>query len=123
MQPHGSAEDMRTGLVVEDEPLTRLVLIDALEDAGFSVVEASTADEALGILNDRSIHLLFTDIQMPGKISGLDLARVVADRFPRDGILIAFGRLTLADIELPPSAEFFAKPYNLGEVIDHLGQL
>lgn len=114
---------MRTVLVVEDEPLIRLMLTDALEDAGFSVIEAGTADEALGIITDQTIHLLFTDIQMPGTASGLDLAHVVADRFPQAGILIASGRLTLADIELPPSAEFFAKPYDLEAVIDRLGHL
>lgn len=114
---------MRTVLVVEDEPLIRLMLIDALEDAGFSVIEAGTADEALDIITDRTIHLLFTDIQMPGKSSGVDLAHAFADRFPQAGILIASGRLTPADVELPPSAEFFAKPYDLDQVISRLEQL
>jgi len=114
---------MRTVLVVEDEPLIRLMLIDALEGAGFSVIEAGTADEALDIISDQTIHLLFTDIQTPGKLSGLDLAHVVADRFPQAGILIASGRLTLTDIELPPSAEFFNKPYDLDKVINRLSEL
>lgn len=114
---------MRTVLVVEDEPLIRLTLIDALEDAGFSVIEAGTADEALDIISEQSIQLLFTDIQMPGKHSGVDLAHAVADRFPQAGIIIASGRLTPADIELPASAEFFPKPYDLSMIVDRLNAL
>ncbi|MFP3541695.1 response regulator, partial [Pseudomonas sp. SIMBA_044] len=76
---------MRTVHVVEVEPPVRLTLIDALEYAGFSVIEAATADEALEIISDQSINLLFTDIQMPGEHSGVDLAHVVADRFPDAG--------------------------------------
>lgn len=114
---------MRTVLVVEDEPLIRLTLIDALEDAGFMVLEAGTADEALDIINDKTINLLFTDIQMPGENSGLDLAHAVADRFPEAGIVIASGRLTPADVDLPASAEFFAKPYDLSAIVDRLNSL
>ena len=108
---------MRTVLVLEDEPLIRLTLIDALEDAGFQVIDARTADEALGIITEQTIHLLFTDIQMPGKLSGIDLAPVVADRFPKAGIIVASSRLTPDDIELPASAEFFAKPYDFSAII------
>jgi two-component system, cell cycle response regulator CpdR len=114
---------VRTVLVVEDEPLIRLLLTEAIEGAGFSVIEAGTADEALDIISDQAINVLFTDIQMPGEVSGLDLAHVVAACFPQAGILIASGRLTPDDISLPPSAEFFAKPYDLDQIIDRLERL
>lgn len=52
-------------LVVEDEPLIRLTIIDALEDAGFDAVEVSNADEAVRIIDGQTIHFLFTDIQSP----------------------------------------------------------
>ncbi|MDQ4408807.1 MULTISPECIES: hypothetical protein [unclassified Rhizobium] len=52
-------------LVVEDEPLIRLTIIDALEDAGFDAVEVSNADEAVRIIDGQTIHFLFTGIQSP----------------------------------------------------------
>jgi DNA-binding NtrC family response regulator len=111
---------MRKVLVVEDEVLIRLTIIDALEDAGFEVVEAATADDAVEIINEQTIHLLFTDIQMPGRLSGIDLAQAVAERFPNAGIIVASGRLTAGDIDLPPEAAFFSKPYDLSKIVDRL---
>src|SRR5436305_14109851 len=62
-------------LVVEDEMVLRLRAVDIVEDAGFTAVEAVSADEALAILESRSdISLLFSDIQMPGSMDGLKLA-------------------------------------------------
>ena len=114
---------MRKVLVVEDEVLIRLAIIDALEDAGFEVVEAGSADDAIEIMNEQTIYLLFTDIQMPGKLSGVDLAHAVSRRFPDAGIIVASGRLTPADINLPDAAEFFSKPYNFAEIIARLNAL
>lgn len=114
---------MRTVLVVEDDPLIRLTLIEALEDAGFNVIEAETADTALGLITEHTIHLLFTDIQMPGQNTGVDLAHAVAERFPHAGIIVASGRLTPADIELPASADFFGKPYDFSAIIRRLNDM
>ena len=114
---------MRKVLVVEDEVLIRLTLIDALEDAGFEVIETGTADDGFELINEHSIHFLFTDIQMPGKLSGVDLAHAVAVRFPDAGIVVASGRLTTADIDLPPSAVFYPKPYDLASIVAHLNSL
>lgn len=114
---------MPTVLVVEDEPLIRLTLIDALEDAGFRVIEAETADEAMDLIAEHTVHLLFTDIQMPGDMTGIDLAHVVAKRFPEAGIIVASGRLTPDDIDLPASAEFFSKPYDFSSIVSRLNAL
>lgn len=64
---------MRKVLVVEDEPLIRLAAIDVLEDAGFVVIEAANADVAMDIIAAETIQFLFTDIQMPGHLSGVNL--------------------------------------------------
>lgn len=109
---------MRKVLVVEDELLIRLTIIDALEEAGFEVLEAASADDALDVIENQTIHFLFTDIQMPGKLSGVDLANIVSKRFPDAGIIVASGRITAQDIALPDSAEFFSKPYSFATVID-----
>jgi YesN/AraC family two-component response regulator len=114
---------MRKVLVVEDEVLIRLTIIDALEDAGFEVVEAATADDAVEIINEQTIHLLFTDIQLPGRLSGIDLAHAVSQRYPNAGIIVASGRLTSGDIDLPPEATFFSKPYDLSKIVDRLNAL
>jgi CheY-like chemotaxis protein len=60
-------------LVVDDEPLIRMNAAAMLEDAGFGVLEAADADDALAVLdNHPEIGVLFTDINMPGSMDGLD---------------------------------------------------
>ncbi|CAN7701583.1 response regulator [Rhizobium sp. LjRoot98] len=111
---------MRKVLVVEDEPLIRLTAIGALEDAGFTVLEAGSADDAMDIISEEAIHFLFTDIQMPGVLSGVDLAHEVHQRFPDAGILVVSGRLTPADFDLPPNAQFVSKPYRFDDIARRL---
>jgi CheY-like chemotaxis protein len=64
-----------TVLVVEDETLIRMLAVDAFLEEGFEVLEAEHAVEALGI-HDRAttIEVLFTDVNMPGELNGIDLA-------------------------------------------------
>jgi CheY-like chemotaxis protein len=63
-------------LIVEDKPLVRLSAVQTVMEAGFEVIEAASADEAIRILERRSdIRVVFTDIQMPGSMDGLKLAR------------------------------------------------
>lgn len=74
---------MATVLVVEDEFLIRDNIVGELKEEGFVVLEASSADQAIAILEGREdIHLLFTDIDMPGSMDGLKLAAFVRDRWP-----------------------------------------
>ena len=63
-------------VVVEDEPLIRLLVVGAMSDAGFEVIEAGHAEEALGHLQSQptTIHLLFTDIHMSGHMTGLAIS-------------------------------------------------
>lgn len=114
---------MRKVLVVEDEVLIRLTLVDALHAADFDVVEAGSADEAMNIINEQTIHLLFTDIQLPGTLTGVDLAHAMAKRFPETGIIVASGRLTPNGDELPSGAEFFSKPYSFDAIIARLSAM
>src|ERR1051325_803086 len=89
-------------LVVEDEMVLRLRAVDIVEDAGFTAIEATNADEALSILESRSdIALLFSDIQMPGSIDGLKLAHAVHDRWPSIKILLVSGQVRPSDAERP----------------------
>jgi CheY-like chemotaxis protein len=71
-------------LVAEDDPASRLVLVHALEVAGFKVCAAQDGREALSILNEHAgnFDALITDCFMP-EIDGLKLAKLVRERFPR----------------------------------------
>lgn len=102
-------------LVVEDDPLVRLDTALALSDAGFAVIEAGTADEAIDILAQRShIGLVFTDIEMPGHHDGLDLAHMVAQTRPGVPVLVTSGRQRAKGLD---PRRFFAKPYDTRAVI------
>jgi CheY-like chemotaxis protein len=105
-------------LVVEDEMLLRMSAVDMVEDAGFTPVEAVDADEAIAILESRSdIALLFTDIQMPGTMDGLKLARVVRQRWPPIKIILVSGQSKPPNIDIPPDSRFFGKPLESREMV------
>ncbi|MFO1143636.1 MAG: response regulator [Amaricoccus sp.] len=106
-------------LVVEDEALIRFTIADDLRDAGFEVVEAATADQAIGVLSDDpGIRLLFTDIDMPGSMDGLRLSAVLRDRWPPVRILVTSGKQVPATAEMPAGSRFMPKPYAAADVLD-----
>lgn len=104
-------------LVVEDEVLIRMMLTDELEDAGFAVHSAGNAQEALALVDAHpEISVLFTDVNMPGEMNGIELAhKVVADR-PAMQLYLASGRACPADGSIPARSVFIGKPYNPCEV-------
>lgn len=107
---------MATVLVVEDEILIRELVSHELQEAGFSVVAARTADDAIAILEARQdIHLVFTDIDMPGSMDGLKLAAAVRDRWPPVHIIITTGKVR--PLEIPANALFIPKPYLTRHVV------
>jgi two-component sensor histidine kinase/ActR/RegA family two-component response regulator len=108
-------------LVVEDEMVLRMRAVDIVEDAGFTAVEAVSADEALAILEARSdISLLFSDIQMPGTMDGLKLAHAVHDRWPGIKIILVSGQVKLSDADKPTDSRFFGKPLDVKGMINEL---
>ena len=108
-------------LIVEDEMILRMRAVDIVEDAGFFPVEAVNADEAIAILESRSdISLLFTDIQMPGRIDGLMLAHAVHDRWPSIKIILVSGQVKPSDAERPADSRFFGKPLGVEQMIGEL---
>jgi CheY-like chemotaxis protein len=97
-------------LVVDDDVLERMGASCMFLDAGYRVLEAGDADEALRLFESNAdIGLLFTDVSMPGSMSGSDLARRVAERWPSVGIILASGRPR--PDRLPSSMRFHDKPY------------
>ena len=90
---------------------------EVLFDAGFDVLEASSADDPLQILNTRSdVGVLFTDVNMPGSVDGVGLARLVHERWPELRIVITSGRAPPAGGDLPDDGRFVAKPYRTEDV-------
>jgi two-component system, response regulator PdtaR len=80
-------------LIVEDEYLIRTASTDAIRDAGFEVVEAANADNAIAILQSRSdIQVVFTDIHLPGSMDGAKLAHAIKHRWPPVRIIATSGR-------------------------------
>ncbi len=106
-------------LLVEDEPLLRMLGADVLEDAGFGVVAAGNADEALERLEDHpEVGVLFTDVRMPGSLDGIALARLVHDRRPDVRLVVASGHAQLRSEDLPDNGRFVSKPYRPDELVE-----
>lgn len=112
-------------LVVEDEMLIRMVAVDALTEAGFTVVEAGHAAGALAILTTQpsGVHALFTDIHMPGSMDGLELAHHIHDHYPWIALIIASGKARPLSAELPDGSRFLPKPYDPLHVVKHVNEL
>ena len=105
-------------LIVEDEPLLRMDAVDFIEEAGFEAVEACHAADAIAILKSRTdIAVVFTDIEMPGPLNGMALARIVKAEWPPVTIVVASGRVVPAGGDLPADVVCLKKPYRPAEVL------
>ncbi len=100
-------------LLVEDEELIRLLLTEALTDEGFAVISAADGAQARDVINSSEhFDLLFTDIQLPGDLDGLDIARLMRDRFPSVPIIFTTGQPDrMQGWTVGPQDHFVAKPY------------
>ena len=104
-------------LIVEDEALVRMTAVDMIEEAGFEILEATNADEAILLLEARlDITVVFTDIEMPGSMNGLRLAEAVRGRWPPIKIIATSGHYVVRDGDLPSGGLFLAKPYSLNQI-------
>jgi CheY-like chemotaxis protein len=111
-------------LIVEDGLLIRLHAAQIIEEAEFDVIEASSADEAISILEARSdITVLFTDIQMPGSMDGLKLAAAVKGRWPPIKIVATSGVVNVRSDDLPEGGRFLPKPYDPTQLTATLREL
>lgn len=109
-----------TVLIVEDEPLLRMVLADTLLGEGFDVVEAANVLEAIAVLGQNKIDAVITDIDMPGGLSGLDLAKMIFTARMTVPTIIVSGRHVLRNDDVPRDAVFIPKPYSMDAVVELL---
>ena len=105
-------------LVVEDELMLLEVVTAELEDAGFAVAQATTAETALDLLaTDAAIDILFTDIRLPGAMDGWQLAEAARGLRPNLTIIYATG-FTQTPPRKAEGSLFFTKPYRAQAIID-----
>jgi CheY-like chemotaxis protein len=111
-------------LIVEDDFLIRMGAVEMIETAGFAIVEAANADEAMEILEVRlDITVVFTDIQMPGSMDGLKLAAAIRGRWPPIKIIATSGMVNVRKIDLPEGGLFLPKPYSSAEIVRTLREV
>lgn len=99
-------------LIVDDEPLIRIHVRDILEEHGFAVKEAGDVHEAMRVLEEDGISAVLADVEMPGGLSGLDLARMVRAMWPSMPIIVTSGQVLPHPEELPPHAAMLTKPFS-----------
>jgi DNA-binding NtrC family response regulator len=107
-------------LVVEDDPLILEFLCEILQEEGFVVQPQTSADAASVYLEQHSdnVRLLLTDITMPGKLNGADLANQFGDRWPDKPIMIMSGFETPQSSGVRHAVSFIKKPWALGQLLD-----
>lgn len=107
-----TAQSRKSFLIVDDEPLVRMELADAVRDCGCEVWEAANTAEALSILEraGESFAGLITDITMPGTRSGIVLANHVNRIWPHIRIIVVSAARHPMDGELPDHVDFLPKP-------------
>ncbi len=105
-------------LVVEDDHVIRINSAETLRDAGLVVMETETTDEALAILRAGAseVAVVFSDIQTPGELNGVALAKVIEEEWPEIPIVLTSGQVIPQAGDLPATAHFIPKPYSMASV-------
>jgi CheY-like chemotaxis protein len=105
-------------LVVEDEPIVRMSIRDALLQAGFEVLASSNGREALELLAKRAhIFAVVSDIAMPGSIDGYELTREVQRRWPHIGLVLVSGQMDPLKSHFPGGVLFLPKPFKASTLL------
>jgi len=108
-------------MVVEDDVLIRTTIAEVLRTTGLRVIEAASADEAWSYLViGAPVDLIFSDIDMPGSMDGLQLAQKVRDNFAHIAVLLTSGGRSISPAEHP---HFIAKPYRGTSVVTAITNL
>ena len=113
-------------LVIDDEIIARSVIADYLRACGYRVFEAGNADDAVTILNsDLDINIVFTDLELPGHSTGLELARWVRKHHPNVKVIVTSGHYSAAELagELCEAGPPIAKPYHSDAVVERIRRL
>ena len=114
---------MRIVMVVEDEPVVRMLAVETLEEAGHVVVDFSTAAQAKAYCDvpQNEIAAVLTDINMPGDEDGLDLAAHVAKTRPEVSVIVTSGRYGILPSGMPSGIRFLPKPWTMTALLNAIG--
>jgi two-component system, response regulator PdtaR len=120
--PQNQPSSIELSVLVVEDVLVRLLICDALRDAGVRVIEAANADEGLLYLkSDPSVGLVFSDVRMPGSMDGVNLARRVKTEFPGIQVILASGHLLASDVAV--DVPLLSKPYPLEATVTQIVDL
>lgn len=109
-------------LVVEDEPLVRLMAVTEFESRGWQTLGSPSAEHALSLLDGHLIDALFTDINLDGSMDGWALARHLRERIPGLVVVYTSGR-TNDNAERVENSRFFDKPYVPADIVNACAEL
>jgi len=111
-------------LLVENQPLIRMAIVEALETKGFEVIEIPDASDALASIEraaaSTSTRAILTDIEVPGGLNGSELSWQVHQRSPGTAVLLVSAATRPAPTDLPPKATVLPMPTTPEELVDSL---
>lgn len=111
-------------LLVEDDMFLRSVMVEAVSILGHVVTDCPSADQALMALEGMEpFSLVITDVHMPGRLDGLDLARAIWSRWPEVPVIIMSANTVLSPCFLPSNAKFITKPMNLSSLHEAIAEM
>lgn len=119
-----SGEPTRLVLVLEDDSSLRERAVALLEETVLDVVTCATGDEAVALLRERGgeVAMVFTDVDLPGAMDGVALARAVRTLWPGIRLVVTSGRAAVRDEDLSGDVVHLRKPWNALDVlvqVDH----
>ncbi|MBE9605695.1 response regulator [Acetobacteraceae bacterium H6797] len=119
---NSSSPAFPTILVVEDDYLIRLNISDSLADCGWHIVDVASADEARAVLETGvPVALVFSDIQMPGRMNGLGLAQWIRENRPEIRIILTSGGISATEVAAALCDEGpIPKPYNPQRIAERI---
>lgn len=92
--------------------------MDIVENAEMVPIQVATAEFALSVLEHRDdVQILFSDIDLPGAMNGMDLALAVRERWPSIGLILTSGHMLSRSFLVPEGGVFLPKPYSAQEVV------
>ncbi len=106
----------RLALLVEDEWLVRMEIADALQTAGWVILEACSGEEAMALLDEQHFDLLVTDLRLPGPLTGWDVADASRGRWPDIGVIYASANPATEARQVAHSV-FLGKPSRVTELV------
>jgi CheY-like chemotaxis protein len=103
-------------LVVEDDPLIREIVVEALREEGFDVICADNGEEAIELCERQVADVLMTDIKLPGKVDGWEIAERCREHDPKLPVIYATGFSPVTPRPVPSSLTL-PKPYNPKQIV------